>query len=497
MVQSDSYNISALFFDACINFPDRKAIVTETHEITFGQLGQEVKHTIAYFEKKGIKKGDRILVFLGMGIDLYRIVLAIFAVGAVAVFVDEWVNIKRLSMCCKIARCKAIIAPMRYRMVGLFIREIRQIPLFLSHKGQLISATPFKLNNTLQSDSALITFTTGSTGIPKAADRSHGFLKAQFDALRPLLEGQTSMTLLPIVLLMNLGVGITSVIPTFKSSKPESFKADKILALIQKHTVDSIIASPYYLLKLAESVFRHTASVKYIISGGAPVFAAIAEKISHAFTHAKFTVAYGSTEAEPISHCSAMEITKNKHVFGLYAGKPVDAIALKIVLENTTPEMSQDELCKKELPNGNIGEIIVTGDAVNKTYLDNPKAVAENKIKTDSTVWHRTGDSGYLDKNGNLFLTGRLSQIIHHNGKSHYPFVIENKLLNIEGVKAGTSMLIKNKLILVLQASSPIDRNRLSEFEYDDIRYVDVMPYDPRHHSKIDYHRLMAWLQNE
>ncbi|NJO65764.1 MAG: AMP-binding protein [Richelia sp. RM2_1_2] len=152
-----------------------------------------------------------------MGIDLYRVVLAIFSIGAVAVFVDEWVSVKRLSLCCKIAKCKALIAPFPYRIAGLFISEIRNIPLFLSAKKQLRTNKKIDLATTSASDSALITFTTGSTGIPKAVDRSHGFLKSQFDALHPLLKGDINMPMLPIVLLLNLGLGVTSVIAAFKS----------------------------------------------------------------------------------------------------------------------------------------------------------------------------------------------------------------------------------------------------------------------------------------
>ncbi|MDR0802194.1 AMP-binding protein [Fluviicola sp.] len=484
-----NFNITELFYKTCKAFPERYAIIEENKAVSFHQLEQEVKNTIAYFEKKGIKKGDRILVFVGMGIDLYRIVLAIFSMGAVAVFVDEWVSVKRLSMCCKIAKCKAFVAPLPYRIVGLFISEIRKIPVFLHPAKKIAYTTQNALKPTQASDSALITFTTGTTGIPKAADRSHEFLKVQFDALHPLLKGQVSMTMLPVVLLLHLGLGITSVIAAFKSSKPKSFDAKKILAQIKKHKVDSMIASPFYLLQLADAVHEQT-TLQHIISGGAPVFASDAEKISKAFDNTKFTIVYGSTEAEPISKCEANEVTENKNTFGLLAGKPVPSVLLKIISAQYLPQTTEKELSRLELQKGNIGEIIVSGKAVNTSYTDNPQAVAENKIKTEQTTWHRTGDSGYLDEKGQLFLTGRTSQIIHHNEKIYYPFVIENRLKNIEGVTAGTLLLVKNKLILALCTTNFFNEKNISDFEYDEIRYFTSLPLDPRHHSKIDYRKL-------
>lgn len=504
MSTQTDFNITELFYHACKAYPDRFAIIEENNSITFSQFEQEIKNTIAYLQKKGIKKGDRILVFVGMGIDLYRIVLAIFSIGAVAVFVDEWVNIKRLSMCCKIAQCKAIIAPFAYRVAGLFITEIRKIPVFLSHKKQLQTAQ-INLPSTAVTDSALITFTTGSTGIPKAADRSHGFLKAQFDALNPLIKGQISMTMLPVVLLLNLGLGITSVIAKFKSAKPKSFDAEKILAQINKHKVDSIIASPYYLLELAKAAralraeralrtSKEPSTLKHIISGGAPIFASDAEKISDAFTNSNFIIVYGSTEAEPISHCQANELVANKTAFGLLTGMPVQSVSLKIIPSKYLPQTTEKELDAMQLSKGQIGEIIVSGAAVNKTYIDNPQAVAENKINTQKTVWHKTGDSGYLDQNGQLFLTGRVSQIIHHNEKTYYPFVVENNLKNIEGITAGTLLLIKDKLILALCTTDNFNEKSLAGFEYDEIQYLNSIPFDPRHHSKINYQKLTELL---
>lgn len=489
MATQNNFNITELFYNTCKTYPDRLAIIEENSSITFQQFEQEIKNTITYLQKKGIKKGDRILVFVGMGIDLYRIVLAIFSIGAVAVFVDEWVSVKRLSMCCKIAKCKAIIAPLAYRFVGLFIAEVRKIPLFLSHKTQVETTAEFNLTTTEATDSALITFTTGSTGIPKAADRSHGFLKAQFDALNPLIKGQTSVTMLPIVLLLNLGLGITSVIAKFKSTKPKSFNAEKVLAQINRHKVDSIVASPFYLLQLAKVVSAKT-TIEHIISGGAPIFASDAEKISTAFNNSNFVVVYGSTEAEPISHCNANEVVANKASFGLLTGVPVATISLKIITTENPSEATEKELGELALPTGQIGEIIVSGNAVNKTYIDNPQAVATNKIKTEKTVWHKTGDSGYLDQNGQLFLTGRVEQIIHHKGKTYYPFVVENSLKNIDGIIAGTLLLMNGNLTLALYTTRNFNQNLLSGFDYDSIKYLKTMPFDPRHHSKIDYQKL-------
>ena len=86
----DKSNISQLFFTAAEKYPQRIAIIYKNKEITFGQLSDEVQRTAAYFTQKGIRKGDRVLVFVPMSINLYRIVLALFSMGTTAVFLDDW-----------------------------------------------------------------------------------------------------------------------------------------------------------------------------------------------------------------------------------------------------------------------------------------------------------------------------------------------------------------------------------------------------------------------
>jgi olefin beta-lactone synthetase len=78
------YNVVDLFFDATTRNPEREAVITEETVITYGELAEKVIKTAAYFQQKGLRKGDRVLVFVPMSIDLYRIVLALFRIGATA-----------------------------------------------------------------------------------------------------------------------------------------------------------------------------------------------------------------------------------------------------------------------------------------------------------------------------------------------------------------------------------------------------------------------------
>lgn len=494
-------NISQLFLDAAEKYPDRLAIIDPKTSISYSDLRKDVLETAEYFRSKGIQKGDRVLVFVPMSVDLYRIVLALFYCGATAVFLDAWVNKKRLELCCEIANCKGFIGVPKARIFAWFSKELRRIPIKLALKKQ--HAQIKGIETVSNDDSALITFTTGSTGRPKAADRTHGFLKEQFDALIDEIDPQVEdvdMPVLPIVLFVNLGVGCTSVIADFKMSKPETMEAEKLVRQIQNHKVTRITASPFIVEQLAKKTEDKSGfnAIDKVFTGGAPVFPSQAKLLKEAFSNANVNIVYGSTESEPISSIEATELIDNEARLseGLPVGHIYHKTELRIVqiTEDAIPNASLSELDELTLKNGEIGEIIVTGPHVLKRYFNNDEAFRKNKIMVGDTIWHRTGDSGFLS-DGQLYLTGRCQQLIYHNDETLSPFIIENRLQEITGVTMGTLLQLESKLILVLEGNVQLDDRSTGSLNipFDEIKFMDI-PRDPRHNSKIDYPALESMM---
>jgi len=495
-------NIVSLFLDAAKAYPDKLAIIDKKGEITFSQLEKEVRETASYFQSKGIKKGDRVLVFVPMSNDLYRIVLALFYIGATAVFLDEWVSKSRMELCCKIADCKGFIGVFKARVFALFSRELRRIPIKLKMNKRGIRFSEYEI---VENDTtALITFTTGSTGRPKAANRTHNFLKEQFNALIDEIEpspNDIDMPALPIVLFMNLGVGCTSVIPDFSMSKPERMKPGEILNQIIKQKVNRIISSPYFVAKLSNYILEKEIkidAIHKIFTGGAPVFKSQASVFKNAFPNTKISIVYGSTEAEPISTISASDLINYKEDdFGLPVGQLYHRTKLKIIkLSDANFDVqTADSFESLQLNDGEIGEIVVSGPHVLKEYFNSPDAFRQNKIVVENTIWHRTGDSGRMINN-QLFLTGRCNQLINYKGILISPFNVEGKLLEIQGIITGTIILKNEKLVLVLETdlnSSELE-GKLNEIQHDKLIVLKEIPRDPRHHSKIDYAKLLLLL---
>jgi acyl-CoA synthetase (AMP-forming)/AMP-acid ligase II len=506
----EQFNIVDLFYASAKRNPGKTAIVYKGQKISFGEFEKQVTNTAAYFLKKGIRKGDRVMLFVPMSFDLYRIVLALFRIGATAVFLDEWVSKKRMEACCKVAQCEAFIGIFKARILSFFSSELRKIPIHLG-----VNYSPSDLNRdfpaTSKEDTALITFTTGSTGIPKAAKRTHGFLHAQFNALIAKIQPQEDdidMPVLPIVLLINLGTGTTSVIADFKASKPDSLQPEKITEQLKINSVNRVTASPFFIKEISKHVVKNKITLpelKKIFTGGAPVFPGEAAIYNKAFPGALIQIVYGSTEAEPISAIDVKELVKTENSIlekGLNVGKPDKNATVKIIRIVDAPLLvnNEAELSELEVREKNIGEIIVSGDHVLREYFNNPEGLKRNKIFIGEKCWHRTGDSGYLDEEGNLFLTGRCATLINRNGKIIAPFIYESFFQTIPGVEMGTVLLKGQKLIAVLELNELSQKKMAEEkagaggIDFDKIIFLEKIPRDPRHNSKIDYNLLQLQL---
>ena len=486
-------NIVEILFENAKKYPEKLAIIHKKEKITYGELAQGLKDYSQYFLSKGIKKGDNVLVFVPMTIELYKILSAIFYIGATAVFVDAWADKNRLDQALTIVPCTSFIGCPKAFILKLMSQKVREVGINIV-SGRIHKPKTEKIIEPASPDTtALITFTTGSTGLPKAAKRTHEFLLEQHYVLKKHLapnENDVDLASLPVFVLHNLACGTTSVIPDFNPQKPADINPQKILNDIKNNGITTSVGSPRFYEKLAE--YSEIKGLKRIFTGGAPVFTKSAKILQEKFVDCDVEIVYGSTEAEPIASISTHELLgfKGDVKDGLYVGKPIDDINIKII--KPSDDMIED-FESMWLETGEIGEICVEGKHVLKEYYNSEKAQKFAKIHYNGQIWHRTGDSGYLDNECRLFLMGRVKNRFEHNGKEVYVFPIENALLEIDGVEIGTVLKINNEIVLVTETKIPKQKLeqelKLKGFEFDRLVVMQI-PRDPRHNSKIDYDKL-------
>lgn len=491
-------NLVEIFFNTVTSFPENTAIVHNGASKTYRELAIGVESTAQYLLKKDIKEGDKVLVFVPMSIQLYETVLALFSIGAVVVFVDEWSDRSRLKKALQVVDIQAIIAPPKFIWLAYILPPFYTIKKKLSIKKNITKGS-FDFITVDRNKTALITFTTGSTGLPKAANRTHHFLYEQFRILKEEIAAQPTdqcLVTLPIVLLSILGTGATGFIADFNQKKPQKLDAAKQVNDLKKVNISMLIASPFFVEKLCETKAISESKIRRLMTGGAPVFPNTASKIISALPNSECIVAYGSTEAEPISTVDMKDLIREKKMDknGLYVGRIHNEIQLKLIkMTEEIIELGDNKWADWEVEKNEIGEVVVTGPHVLDSYYNSEEAFKLNKIKDGNVVWHRTGDSGkYIE--GKLYLNGRCSQLIKRGDQYISSFVMEYLINSIEGIPIGTLLENEGKLYLIIETSmnrpTAIKKATENMIVFDELIIEPSIPRDPRHFSKIDYKKL-------
>ena len=357
---------------------------------------------------------------------------------------------------------------------------------------------------------ALITFTSGSTGTPKATVRSHRFLLAQHRVLAEDLElqaGDVDLTTLPIFVLANLASGVTSVLPDVGMRAPAAADPVALLRQIRAARPGRTAASP----ALLERLVRHLLStgerldVPRVFTGGAPVFPALLDALATVAPGASITAVYGSTEAEPIAKMNHREITDADRMLmrngaGLLAGWPVSSIHVRIIPERWGTALGPydcDRFEAEAAPSGRVGEIVVSGPHVLSGHL-NGRGNEETKICVGDRVWHRTGDAGYIDASGRLWLMGRCHAKVSDAHGTVYPLAVECAVSDIPGLRRTAFVSHQGRRVLVVELNGSREgmarvalNGRLQWAHLDQVLILDRIPVDGRHNAKVDYPALM------
>lgn len=521
-------NIAKLLRARARTCPEAAAIIDawrgRSRCTSFAELELAAARAAALLRQGGLRRGDAVLVFHPMSAELYIALIAIFRLGLVAMFLDPSVGREHIEQCCDIRPPRALIASSKTHLLRLFSPALRRIPLKFSVGLPVPGAVSWEraahlaphedvLPSTPDTP-ALLTFTSGTTGQPKAAVRTHGFLLAQHRVLEQALgltAGEVDLTTLPIFALANLASGVTSLIPDADLRRPGAIDPAPVVAQIQAHRPTRTAASPALLECLAGYCARHDLklrSFRKIFTGGAPVFPRLLDQLQHMAPSADIIAVYGSTEAEPIAHVATRSIEPEDIAAmlagrGLLAGQPVPAIQLRIIRNQWGRPISPctgTEFAMVCLRPGEAGEIVISGKHVLPGYLHG-RGNETAKFEVDGTPWHRTGDAGYLDNRGRLWLLGRCAARVEDARGTLYPFTVECVAQHQPGVRRAALVSHRGQRILSVEfydhaanTNLALLKETLAWAHIDKVQGHKQIPVDKRHNAKIYYpalHKLL------
>lgn len=481
--------------------PDKICIIQNNRKITFKDLYNKASNFKRYLEQKGIKKGQKILILIPMSIELYSTLFALWSIGAIPCFMDSGF-IKNGMKKNDFNEISGVIGITKYILYSNINPNLRKLKLKINTKKieNLNGFDTLSVTELEENFSGIYTYTSGTTGKPKIASRTHEFLNIQGEILYNTInynEDDIELSTMPIFTLSNINAGITTVIADGKFTNLGKSNPQKLVNQIIKEKITRIMAAPGILNLIVNYCLERKIllnNINEIMTGGGAIFLDLINKLKKVFPNGEIITAYGSTEAEPIAKLDVTNLSENyiekiKNGYGIPAGQIIGVDDCQIISteKDEIGNISKEEF--EKMKTNSIGEIVVAGKNVLGGYV-NGIGDKENKFSVDGIKYHRTGDMGIFDSNGELWLRGR---------KKEPYFNIEAALHAYFNINRTAVFVENGKIILVLEKECNISSKEIKEkinfTKIDEIKFVDQIPTDKRHSSKVDYNELKKLLK--
>ncbi len=408
-------------------------------QYTFSELLSRVNALGNALLAAGIERGDRVCIYLDSCPEYLVAYLASWRIGAVAVPANRAYREAELLHAVSDSGARAVVTD------AAGVQEVRAIRERAPALATVITAGPPSADalslaeifagpdrlpaaNCSLEDLCQLQYTAGTTGKPKGAMLTHGNWMAALDAEREVLSLTADDTYLGIYPLSHVGFswGLAALKGGARFVMLGRYETERYLSLVEEFGVTVLSAMPpvlHTLLSSPPGTEERLATVRVAISGGGPLLPSIWEDFDRRY-QIPIANAYGLSETIVVGSASCV---LPKH-YGLHrdyrsVGAPVGYAEICIVEENKPDQ---------ELPPLAIGEIAIRGPAVAKGYWNLPKA-SEEVFLPDG--WFLTGDLGYLDEDGILYITDRKKDMIDMSGWKIYPAEVENVLIQHAAIR--------------------------------------------------------------
>jgi olefin beta-lactone synthetase len=515
---------------------------TPHRTLTFRELNADANAVADGLKSIGIDRGTRVVLMVPPGVDFFALTFALFKLAAVPVMIDPGMGLKNVGKCLAEAEPTAFIgvakSHLARRLFGWAKKSIRitvnvgKRRFFCTRSIEEFRSAPLaplpEPVNPDADDLAAVLFTSGSTGIAKGAEYTHGIFAAQVEVLKTtygIQPGEVDLCTFPLFALFGPALGMSCVVPDMNPSRPATIHPGKAMSQIRQFGVTNLFGSPAVIRQLASvekagGVPTPLATVRRVISAGAPATIPVIERFAQLLpAGVQVFTPYGATEALPVANIGSDEILREtRHLTeqgkGVCIGRPVSSIRVQVIRisDEAIPTWS-DTLC---VPPGVIGEFVVCGPVVTKRYFRRDEATRLAKIQDLNTgeVLHRMGDVGYIDEAGRFWFCGRKSHRVDTPHGTLFTDMVEPVFNTIEGItrtalvgikRQGITLpvlCIENKFLTLNPDWSFDIAERVLQFRDDrmpQLKNLTVLttprrfPMDLRHNSKIFREKLATW----
>ncbi|BCS25031.1 uncharacterized protein APUU_41475S [Aspergillus puulaauensis] len=397
----------------------------------------------------GLKPGDTVALFSPNTIWYPVAMLATVRAGGVISGASPAYNVEEMTYALKTGNAKFLMTVPSSMDVAIPAAKNAGIPperIFLleGSKGEYVSvqqlvqkgkrygpggqAVPYKLpeGKTNRDVCGFLSFSSGTTGLPKAVMIAHHNVIAQCMQIIQLTHDDTKKSLAVLPLFHITGLVHQMHLPVIRNSSVymlPSFTMESMLSTIVEYQISEILSVPPIIIRLLQdpTVSKYDLShVKRFSSGAAPISGEILQKLQDRFPWTGFKQGYGMTES--CSCITAHPPEKQSYKYAQRGGMIVANTEVKVIHTETGKEVGYEE----------EGEILARGPQIVMGYLNNEKATKET---FDEEGWLHTGDVGYVDREGFIVITDRIKEMIKVKGIAVSPAEIEDLLLGHPAVE--------------------------------------------------------------
>lgn len=404
--------------------PDKLAVVSGGREFSYTELNDRCERLVGALYGLGLERGDRVAILSNNSHEYLETYVGVPAGGLVVVPLNTRHALPELRYALEDSGARALIIDRDPAELTDLVEHV--IVCGDDYDAQLAKATPMPLGQDVQEDDlAGLFYTGGTTGKSKGVMLSHRNLIANaqhwmlaapqgpddvFLIIAPLFHAAGSNGVLASI--WNLGTQVTL----------GTFAPDVALDLIAQHKATMTLGVPTMLAAIAEMQHAHPRqcdTLRLIAHGGSPIATEVVRRTSSAFPAAEMMEVYGSTETAPLCTVLANEETLLDAPRARSCGRAIMGCEVTI----RDPDGNA-------LPLGDIGEVVVSGPHVMQGYWH--KEEQTQAVLKPEGYW--TGDLGYLDRDGFVFLVDRSKDMIVSGGENVYCTEVEEVLYQHPGV---------------------------------------------------------------
>ena len=486
-------SIAALLADRAQKVPEKVFLFSEAdgRQFSYARFAAAVERAAAMLQSHGVTKGDVVSLLMPNSAEYVIAYFACWKLGALAGPVNSLLKDDETQFVMHNSEAKAVLVASEFRErienIKAELPHLKSVITFddeeeatRGHAGLWPASTPACVPD----DDAIIIYTSGTTGKPKGCLLTHGNLIANARQISKWLSFTKNDRLLTIMPLFHMNaVSVTTMSALYAGGASvisPKFSASKFWNVISDYRITSF-GSVATMLSMLLNTYPDgvpaglkTDQLRFAMCGSAPVPAEVMKKFEETF-NCPVIEGYGLSESTCRSTFNPPDERRRAGSCGMTIGNEMRVV-------------DDDD---REVPDGELGEIVLRGENILKGYFKNPDA----NERAFRGGWFHTGDVGYRDKEGFFYVVDRKSDMIIRGGENIYPREIDEVLYEHPAVSAAATIGVTDPLygeevaaFIVLKNGTEVTeeeliaycKSRLADYKCPKtVRFVEDIPKGP------------------